>query len=88
MSLTNCPVCLCKSRIAASEQITNETRRQYNQCQNLNCGVIFNTLTTLEKIIKSPQQGSSKPDPTKQPDLMKDPNQMDLLASEPLLCMG
>jgi len=84
MSLVNCPVCLAKCRIAASEALTNETRRQYCQCQNLNCGVTFTTFTTLEKVIRSPKEGSLPPDATIQNDLVKDPLQMDLIAHEPM----
>jgi hypothetical protein len=37
--------------------------------------------------LKSPKQGSSKPDNTKQPDLVRDPNKLDLLDLEPR-CVG
>jgi hypothetical protein len=84
MSLVNCPVCLAKCRIAASEALTNETRRQYCQCQNLNCGVTFTTFTTLEKVIRSPKEGSLPPDKAIQSDLVKDPLQMDLIVHEPM----
>lgn len=84
MSLVNCPVCGTKCRIAASEALTNETRRQYCQCQNLNCGVTFTTFTTLEKVIRSPAQGSLPPDKTIQSDLTKDHMQMDLIPHEPM----
>ena len=86
--LVRCPACLSKARIAASEQITNNTRTLYCQCLNLNCSATFNASLTFEGIIRSPKQGSTKPDPMKQPDLVKDPNQMDLLALEPFPCMG
>ncbi len=86
--LINCPTCRCKTRIAASEQISNETRRTYNQCLNINCGTTFTQLITLDKIIRSPKQGSSDPDPTKQPELCANPNQMDIFNEEPLLCAG
>ncbi|WP_022940101.1 ogr/Delta-like zinc finger family protein [Psychromonas hadalis] len=86
--LIRCPSCLCKSRIAASEQLSNETRRTYNQCLNFNCGVTFTQLTSLEKIIRSPSQGSHPPDSTKQPELCLNPNQMDLLVGEPMPCIG
>jgi len=80
MSLVNCPECSVKCRIAASELITNETRRQYCQCSNVFCGITFTTLTSLEKIIRSPKQGSLPPDGSIQPDLIKNANQMDLLS--------
>jgi hypothetical protein len=86
--LVRCPACLSKARIAASEQITSNTRSLYCQCLNLNCSSTFNATLEFGDIIRSPKQGSSQPDPTKQPDLLKDPNQMDLLASEPMPCMG
>lgn len=84
--LVRCPECLSKARIAASEQITNNTRTLYCQCLNLNCSSTFNASLTFGGIIRSPKQGSSKPDNTKQPDLVKDPNQLDLLGLEPGLC--
>ena len=80
--LVRCPQCLSKSRIAASEQITSNTRTLYCQCLNLNCSATFNATLSFEKIIRSPRQGSGKPDPTKQPDLVKYPDQMDLTFEE------
>ena len=84
--LVRCPACLSKARIAASEQITANTRALYCQCLNLNCSSTFNATLSFDKIIRSPREGSSRPDFTKQPDLVKDPRQMDLLDAEPRLC--
>lgn len=84
MSLVNCPTCHVKCRIAASELITNETRRQYCQCTNILCAITFTTLTSLEKIIRSPTQGSLPPDGAIQPDLVKNADQMDLLSQSPI----
>jgi len=88
MSLVNCPVCFVKCRIAASESMTIETRRQYCQCLNLNCGVTFTTLTTLENVIRSPKEGSLPPNSAIQCDLVKDHLQMDLLPQEPMHIAG
>ncbi|PMN48396.1 zinc-binding protein [Vibrio lentus] len=66
--LITCPVCECKSRIATSKAITNETREAYCQCLNLNCGIIFVTYTSVHKIIK-PKGG--KPNPELQPELCR-----------------
>lgn len=79
MSLVNCPVCGSKSRVAASGQITNETREQYNQCLNIHCSVTFVTLTSLVRIIKSPKEGSEIPNAAIQPELARNANQMDFL---------
>lgn len=86
--LVRCPACLSKARIAASEQITNNTRQLYCQCMNLNCSSTFNASLSFGEIIRSPKQGSSQPDHTKQPDLLAHPNQLDLLADEPMFYMG
>lgn len=81
--LVRCPECLSKARIAASEQITNNTRKLYCQCLNLNCSATFNASLSFDEIIRSPKQGSAKPDVTKQPELLANPNQMDLLFESP-----
>ncbi|WP_373020722.1 ogr/Delta-like zinc finger family protein [Thiomicrorhabdus sp.] len=81
--LVRCPTCLSKAIIVASEQYTQETRVLYCQCKNLNCSTTFKGLLSFEEIIRSPAQGAEPPCPTKQPDLLKDPRQMDLLACEP-----
>ncbi len=66
--LITCPKCESKSRIATSRTITKETREAYNQCMNLNCGVIFVTYTSVHHIVE-PTGG--KPDPRLQPELCK-----------------
>ncbi|MEL7290438.1 MAG: ogr/Delta-like zinc finger family protein [Pseudomonadota bacterium] len=78
--LITCPKCESKARIATSRAMTKETREAYCQCLNLNCGVAFTTLTTVNKIIE--QNVGTKPDPELQPELCKgDLNQMDLLGA-------
>jgi len=78
--LVRCPTCQSKSIIVASEQYTENTRVLYCQCKNINCSTTFKGHLTFQEIIKSPSQGSEPPDPVKQPELCKDPNQMDLLS--------
>ncbi|WP_028864304.1 ogr/Delta-like zinc finger family protein [Psychromonas aquimarina] len=85
--LVRCPECLSKARIAASEQITSNTRSLYCQCLNLNCSATFNASLSFDKIIRSPKQGSEKPDFTKQPELVANANQMDLTLEEPAPCL-
>ncbi|MFL7036297.1 ogr/Delta-like zinc finger family protein [Vibrio lentus] len=77
--LITCPVCECKSRIATSKAITNETREAYCQCLNLNCGTVFVTLTSVSKIVKT---NGSKPNLELQPELCKvgDLNQVDMFS--------
>ncbi|MBD3611123.1 MAG: ogr/Delta-like zinc finger family protein [Hydrogenovibrio crunogenus] len=79
--LVRCPVCTSKSRISASEQMGEETRYLYCQCLNLNCSSTFRASISIDHVIKTPEQGSEPPDPEKQPELLKDPRQMDLLAA-------
>jgi len=86
--LVRCPECLSKARIAASEQITSNTRSLYCQCLNLNCSVTFNATLSFEKIIRSPKQGSARPDFAKQPELSANTNQMDLMFEESALCLS
>jgi len=77
--LIRCPVCSSKSRIAASEQVGDETRYAYCQCQNINCSTTFRVSIAVDHVIKTPEQGSEPPDPEKQPELLKDPRQSNLL---------
>jgi len=74
----NCPTCGCKSVIRASEQLSDEVRHIYCQCTNLNCSASFRCSITFDHVIRSPEQGSSPPDPEKQPELLKYPRQVDL----------
>lgn len=80
--LVRCPSCGSKSVIVASEQMGEETRYAYCQCKNINCSTTFRASITVDHIIKSPAQGSEPPDPEKQPELLKDPRQRDLLFTE------
>lgn len=80
--LVRCPTCQSKSRIAASEQWTENTRKLYCQCLNINCSVTFAATICVDHVIKSPKEGSEPPNPETQPDLLKDPRQMDLLACQ------
>ncbi|WP_051303336.1 ogr/Delta-like zinc finger family protein [Psychromonas aquimarina] len=80
--LVRCPECLAKARIAASEQITNNTRTLYCQCLSLNCSATFNASLTFEEIIRSPKQGSSKVLFTQQSDLAKQPGKSGSLGCE------
>ncbi|WED23495.1 ogr/Delta-like zinc finger family protein [Vibrio sp. JC009] len=74
--LITCPKCESKARIATSRAMSKETREAYCQCLNLNCGLVFTTLTTVNKII---EPTGLKPDPKLQPELCKgDLNQMDI----------
>lgn len=74
--LITCPVCESKARIATSRPMSKETREAYCQCLNLNCGLVFTTLTTVNKIIEPTGQ---KPNPKLQPELCKgNLNQMDI----------
>ncbi|NOI64712.1 zinc-binding protein [Vibrio sp. 99-8-1] len=50
--LITCPKCETKARIATSWAITKETHEAYCQCQNLSCGVIFVTYTSVHRIIE------------------------------------
>lgn len=77
--LVRCPKCLSAARIVASDQWTENTRKLYCQCKNINCSVTFAASLSLDHVIRSPEQGSSPPDPSKQPELLKDPRQRDLL---------
>lgn len=81
LMLIRCPICTSKSRISASEQMGDETRYAYCQCRNLNCSTTFRVSIVVDHVIKTPLQGSEPPDQAKQPDLLKDPRQMDLLAA-------
>ncbi|MBN2605982.1 MAG: ogr/Delta-like zinc finger family protein [Thiotrichales bacterium] len=78
--LVRCPTCLSKAIIVASEQYTQETRVLYCQCKNLNCSTTFKGHLSFESIIRSPEQGATPPCLEKQPGLLKDPRQMDLLS--------
>lgn len=77
--LVRCPSCQSKARIAASDQWTNNTRKLYCQCLNINCSVTFAASISLDYVIRSPEQGSEPPCPAKQPELLKDPRQSALL---------
>ena len=81
--LVRCPECQSKARIAASDQWTQNTRRLYCQCLNINCSATFSATLEVDHIIKTPSQGSEPPDPEKQPELLKDPRQRDLMLEVP-----
>ncbi|MBE8578669.1 ogr/Delta-like zinc finger family protein [Vibrio sp. OPT18] len=74
--LITCPICECKSRIATSKPVTAEVREAYCQCINLNCGTLFVVFISVARIIEPKK---TKPDPLLQPELCKNPDQMDLL---------
>lgn len=79
MAFMLCPKCKSKAIIRASEEMGDETRYLYYQCKNLNCSTTFRCSLTVDHVISSPEQGSRPPDPKKQPELLENPNQMDLL---------
>lgn len=70
--LITCPKCESKARIATSRAMSKETREAYNQCMNLNCGAIFVTYTSVDRIV---EPTGNKPDPELQPELCKSPNE-------------
>ncbi|BBN59311.1 ogr/Delta-like zinc finger family protein [Hydrogenovibrio marinus] len=76
--LIRCPLCHSKARIAASEQLTSSTRYIYIQCLNIRCSGTFRGYLEIQEIIKAPDTGSQPPDPTKQPELANNPDQMDI----------
>lgn len=76
--LVRCPTCQSKTRIAASEQMGEETRYLYVQCTNLNCSTTMRCSIVVDHIIRTPAEGSTPPDPAIQPELVKDPRQNDL----------
>jgi len=77
--LVRCPKCLSKARIAASEQMGDQTRYLYVQCQNLNCSTTMRFSLSFDHYTRTPAEGSEPPDPEKQPELLKDPRQGNLL---------
>ena len=81
--LMRCPTCQTKARIGASEQLTTDTRQIYFQCMNLLCGITFVAYLSVDRIIKSPKEGSEPLNKTLQPELAKNPRQGDLLLDTP-----
>jgi len=82
--LVRCPKCLSKARIAASDQMCDTVRHLYCQCMNINCGTRFKGELTFLEYIGTPEENPTPPDPALQPELLKNPNQMDLLSD----CLG
>lgn len=73
--LIECPGCLSKARIITSKAITLKTRELYCQCMNLNCGKVFVSHVSYSHDVKLT---GKKPDPELQPELCKNPEQMDI----------
>ncbi|MGJ3445087.1 ogr/Delta-like zinc finger family protein [Enterobacter sp. PTB] len=42
-----CPECRTASKTRTSEYLSNAVQRSYHQCQNLQCGLTFCTLTEV-----------------------------------------
>lgn len=78
--LVRCPKCLSKARIAASDQMCDTVRHLYCQCMNMNCGTRFKGELTFLEYIGTPEEYPTPPNPTLQPELVKDRRQLDLLA--------
>lgn len=46
-----CPFCKAMARTRTSRSLSDETIRQYHQCQNLECSRSFTTMNTFEREI-------------------------------------
>ena len=46
-----CPHCGATARTRTSKPLSEVTIRQYHQCQNMECGLSFTTLNSVEKIV-------------------------------------
>lgn len=75
--LVRCPKCKSKARIAASEQQCETVRYLYCQCLNLNCGATFKGELTFSEYTREPTE-SSPPNRELQPDLLKNPDQLEM----------
>ncbi|QGX92059.1 transcriptional regulator [Tatumella sp. TA1] len=53
--MMNCPLCQHAAHTRSSEQITNDTKERYHQCQNINCSCTFKALETVTAIITRPK---------------------------------
>ncbi|HGJ5872402.1 MULTISPECIES: ogr/Delta-like zinc finger family protein [Arsenophonus] len=53
--MMKCPVCSQPARARSSRYITNETKENYNQCQNVYCSTIFVSHETVARYIIKPQ---------------------------------
>ncbi|MHA1000557.1 ogr/Delta-like zinc finger family protein [Leclercia pneumoniae] len=46
-----CPHCGATTHTHTSKPLSEVTIRQYHQCQNMECGLSFTTLNSVEKIV-------------------------------------
>ncbi|HGJ5860350.1 MAG TPA: ogr/Delta-like zinc finger family protein [Arsenophonus nasoniae] len=53
--MMKCPVCSQPARARSSRYITNETKENYNQCQNVYCSTTFVSHETVARYIIKPQ---------------------------------
>lgn len=52
--MMKCPICNEPTRIRSSRYITNETKENYNQCQNINCSTTFVSHESVARYIIKP----------------------------------
>lgn len=53
--MMKCPICNEPTRIRSSRYITNETKENYNQCQNINCSTTFVSHESVARYIVKTQ---------------------------------
>ncbi|AOM39468.1 ogr/Delta-like zinc finger family protein [Xenorhabdus hominickii] len=50
-----CPQCGAVAKTRTSEMMSEETRCNYHQCQNILCGCTFTAITTIERYLTRPR---------------------------------
>ncbi|WP_265497586.1 MULTISPECIES: ogr/Delta-like zinc finger family protein [Providencia] len=53
--MMKCPLCGELARIRTSRYITNETKENHNQCQNVNCSATFISHESISRFIVRPK---------------------------------
>ncbi|MEQ5220494.1 ogr/Delta-like zinc finger family protein [Providencia alcalifaciens] len=57
--MMKCPLCGELARIRTSRYITNETKENHNQCQNVNCSATFISHESVSRFIVKPNKVNS-----------------------------
>lgn len=56
-----CPHCGAVAHTRTSKRVTELTIRQYHQCQNMECGLSFTTLNSVEKVVTRRERRENLP---------------------------
>ena len=57
-----CPICGAIARTRTSRKLSENTVRQYHQCQNLECSETFTTLNSIERLVTKRGRREPLPD--------------------------